>query len=48
MSLGVVDLSQVGIVAHRLDAFLQRDDLIIAVHYGDSAKLKEPMLSCDG
>jgi Peptidase family M28 len=40
MALGVVDLLQVGLVAHALDPLLQRNDLVIAGHDGDGPKFQ--------
>ena len=40
MALGVIDLLQIGVVADRLDALLQRNDLIVAGHDHHGAKLQ--------
>jgi hypothetical protein len=40
MPLGVVHLLQVSVVADRLDALLQRNDLVVASHDHDGATLE--------
>ena len=40
MALSVVDLAQVGVVANGLDPLLQRDDLVVARHDDNGAKLQ--------
>ena len=42
MTLGVVDLLQVGVIADCFDACLQRNDLVVASHDGHGAKF-EPL-----
>ena len=40
MALGVVDLFQVGVVSYSFDAFLRRNNLIVARHHNYRAKFK--------
>ena len=40
VTLGVIDLLQIGVVAHSFDALLQGDDFIIAGHHDDGAELQ--------
>ena len=40
VALGVVDFLQIGVVADRLDALLQGDDLVVAGHHGHGAELQ--------
>lgn len=40
MALGVIDFLQVGIVADRLDSFLQGNDFIVTGHDSHGAKLQ--------
>ena len=40
VTLGVVDLLQIGIVADRLNTLLQGNDLVVAGHHGHGPELK--------
>jgi len=40
VAFGVIDLLQVGVVTDRLDALLQRDDLVVAGHHHHGAELQ--------
>jgi hypothetical protein len=38
--LGIIDLLQIGVVAYRLDALLQRNNLVVTGHYDHSPELE--------
>jgi hypothetical protein len=39
LALGAIDLLQIRIVAHAFEAFLQRNDFVVAGHHDDGAEL---------
>jgi hypothetical protein len=47
VTLGIIDLLQIGIVADRLDALLQWNDLVVAGHHSDGPKF-EPLRQVHG